>query len=167
MKRSAIFISILSVALVGLFALTNTMTASGESEATALQSSRSPMYAYAWPTATLVGTSTVTDGDTVLVPPTLNSLWSYNYTIDVTMAATDQASFLVILQESNKAAGGDWYELERDSIAALTTTGQIRLSGTEPNLGWVKGRKQRMVLQIYEGTGDSLIVSRNVTLKKH
>jgi len=170
MKNSVILFSILFVALVGVLSLTNSLTATGDSaEAVAMQSaSNAPLYTYAWPAETLVGTA----NDTFLVPATLNSLWSYNYTLDVAMVA-DTASFVAILQESNKAAGGNWYEVERDTVAALIGSTQVRFYGSDSPttsatvVGWVHGRRQRLIFDIYAGTGDTLTVAPIVTLKKH
>lgn len=129
--------------------------------------SSSPIYKYTWTAQELTGTQ----NDTFLIPTLLHSLWNYNYTIDVTMDA-DTASFVAILQESNKDTGTQWYELERDSVANLTTSTTVRLYGTDAGRSmvdnaFVRGRRHRVVFDVIAGTGDTLTVSPTVTLKKY
>ena len=129
--------------------------------------SSSPIYKYTWTTETLNGTA----NDTFTIPTLLHSLWNYNYTLDVAMT-DDTASFVAILQESNKDTGTQWYELERDSVANLTTSTTMRLYGTDLSRSmidnaFVRGRRHRLVFDVIAGTGDTLTVSPTVTLKKY
>lgn len=131
------------------------------------QASSAPIYKYTWTTETLNGTA----NDTFTIPTLLHSMWNYNYTLDVAMT-DDTASFVAILQESNKDTGTQWYELERDSVANLTTSTTVRLYGTDAarsmvDNAFVRGRRQRVVFDIIAGTGDTLTVSPTVTLKKY
>lgn len=169
-KTTLSLVALLAIVLVVQYGVQWTHNANMEttiSEADAELASESPIYRYSWPDAEVTGTN----NDTFTVPTLLYSLWSYNYTVDVTMDA-DTASFVAILQESNTNTGSDWYEVERDSVANLTTSTQIRLYGSDNSrsaidAALVRGRRQRVVFDVIAGTADTLTVSPNVTMKKY
>jgi hypothetical protein len=95
------------------------------------------LYRRAWS-----GTITNAGNDTLTVPVTLSSLWTYNYVVDA--ASTSGTRLIVtILQESNANTGNIWYEVERDTVSAGTRL--KRLHGL--NVGqYVKGQRQRLIL---------------------
>lgn len=111
--------------------------------------------------------------DTFTVPTLLHSKWMYNWTADIAME-DDTASYVLILQESNEDTGSQWYEVERDSVANHTgaTAQTIRLYGSDAGRsaldeGFVHGRRQRVIFDIYAGTLDTLTVDVDVTMKKY
>lgn len=166
-KVTISLIAILAVILVVQFGVNSREKLNEADFGIEQAASSSPVYKYTWTAQELTGTQ----NDTFLIPTLLHSMWNYNYTIDVTMDA-DTASFVAILQESNKDTGTQWYELERDSVANLTTSTTVRLYGTDLSRSmvdnaFVRGRRQRVVFDIIAGTGDTLTVSPTVTLKKY
>jgi hypothetical protein len=166
-KITLSLVGLLTVALVWMFAIQSREKLNEADFGVEQTSSTSPIYKYTWPAQELTGTQ----NDTFLIPTLLHSLWNYNYTIDVTMDA-DTASFVAILQESNKDSGTQWYELERDSVANLTTSTTVRLYGTDLSRSmvdnaFVRGRRHRLVFDVFTGTGDTLTVSPVATLKKN
>lgn len=166
-KKYFSIMALLAVCVVAYLGIQSTQNARSESTIAIDAGSDSPIYRYSWTDETVTGTN----NDTFTVPTLLYSLWSYNYTIDVTMDA-DTASFVAILQESNTNTGSDWYELERDSVANLITSTQVRLYGTDNSRSmvepaFVRGRRQRVIFDVIAGTADTLTVSPNVTMKKY
>jgi hypothetical protein len=166
-KKPLFILAVLAVLATAYYGVFSTDNARAESTIAVDAGSESPIYRYSWTDETLTGTN----NDTFTVPTLLYSMWTYNYTVDVTMDA-DTASFVAILQESNTNTGTDWYELERDSVANLTTSTQIRLYGSDNSrspidAALVRGRRQRVVFDVIAGTADTLTVSPNVTMKKY
>jgi hypothetical protein len=170
MNKKHLFIlatlAVIAIVWAGVFSTQNARSETTISEADMDLASESPIYRYPWADETVTGTN----NDTFTVPTLLYSLWSYNYTIDVTMEA-DTASFVAILQESNTNTGSDWYEVERDSVANLITSTQVRLYGSDNSRSaidpaLVRGRRQRVIFDVIAGTDDTLTVSPNVTMKK-
>lgn len=104
------------------------------------QSASSKIYRRAW-------SDTITDAgnDTLTVPVTLSSLWTYNYVVNATQTSGTTA-IIAILQENNATSGAIWYELERDTIAGA---GLVRLHGLDIG-SFVKGSRQRLIL---DGSG--------------
>ena len=130
---------------------TNTDEASADFQTTNV------VYTYPWPSDTITNTG----ADTLTVPTTLVSLWSYNYVITAANVS-GTTSIIAVLQESNARTGTVWYEVERDTLAAAGTK---RLHGGAINtLGYVKGLRHRLILT---GTGTHVSTyAANVTLKK-
>lgn len=135
---------------------------SPEALSSAMQASTNPIYQI----PETIDTITNTENDTLPVPSTLISLWSYNHTIDIT-SLSGTVSVIAILQENNERTGGTWYEVERDTAAAATTLrlhGKYNSSQVANGLGWVKGVRQRLIL---DGNGtQSTRYIHNCTFKK-
>lgn len=164
-KRHLFILGILAVLVAAFSGVFSTQPAHTEAtmEENALLISESPIYRYSWTDATVTGTN----NDTFLIPTLLYSRWAYNHTLDITVSA-GTPSVVAILQESNTNSGNDWYEVERDTSASISSAAQIRLHGGSNTVeAPVKGRRQRIIFDIYAGSGDTLVVSPNTTLKKY
>jgi hypothetical protein len=125
-------------------------------EADAFQSAAN-IYRYSWSADTLTNTA----NDTLLVPPNLVSLWTYN-TVLTASNVSGTTDIILILQENNASTGAVWYEVERDT---LNGAGSVRLhGGSQAALGYVKGVRQRYIVD-----GDNTqvsVYSMTTTLKK-
>lgn len=156
-------LAVLTISAVGIQWTDRANNETTITTADALLASDASIYRYSWTDATVTGTN----NDTFLIPTLLYSQWAYNHTLDIAVSA-GTPSVVAILQESNTNTGTDWYEVERDTSASISSAAQIRLhGGSNTALGYVKGRRQRIVFDIYSGTGDTLVVSPNTTLKKY
>jgi hypothetical protein len=168
-KKHFSILALLAVCAVAYLGIQSTQNARSESTIAFEAGSESPIYKL-----DLNATDDrlfATNNDTTTVPTLLYSLWSYNYTCDVTME-DDTASFVVILQESNEGTGSQWYELERDSVASLTGSTTVRLYGTDAGRSmvepaFVRGQRQRIIFDIIAGTADTLSYDLDVTMKKY
>jgi hypothetical protein len=144
-------------AFLGLIAIALTFTASRNAdEAAAEFQTTNVIYSNSW-------ADTITDAtnDTLLIPTSLVSLWSYNHVITA-VNVSGTTSIIAVLQENNARTGTVWYEVERDTLAAAGTK---RLHGGAINaLGYVKGVRQRLIL---DGAGTQVSTySVTTTLKK-
>lgn len=83
--------------------------------------------------------------DTIVVSASFANLWTYNYVLDATQASGTTA-IIAILQESNYAAGGSWYEVGRDTLAG-TSQGRINTVDIATH---ILGQKHRVIL---DGSG--------------
>lgn len=126
------------------------------------------IYRYSSPSVTTDrDTITNTAADTIAIPPTLISLWTYNTVINTTQVS-GTTSVIAVLQESADGSGSIWYEVERDTVA---TNGTIRLHGApevaldvySDRLGYVKGVRQRYILT---GVGTHVTAYRLSTVLK-
>lgn len=83
--------------------------------------------------------------DTLSLPVTLSSLWTYNYVLNATQAS-GTTSIIMIVQENNATTGSIWYESGRDTLAGA---GTIRVNTTDISTH-VLGSRQRVIL---DGSG--------------
>ena len=87
------------------------------------------------------GTITNAGNDTLSIPVTLSSLWTYNYVLNATQTS-GTTSIIAIVQENNSTSGSVWYEETRDT---LTGAGTIRVKQNE-DIPLVLGSRQRLIL---------------------
>lgn len=91
------------------------------------------------------GTITNAGNDTLSIPVTLSSLWTYNYVINAAQTSGTTA-IIAIVQENNATSGAIWYESQRDTLAGA---GTLRLY-TQDIGTHVLGSRQRVIL---DGSG--------------
>lgn len=170
---------LLLAAVLGLGSLYFSDTEAGSNEGLygveKTEASISPIYRYDVTDDTLFTTT----NDTFELSTKFVSLWAYNHTADLTATGAMVVHFTV--QESNEDTGGQWYELERDTVTfsgAGTLLGKLDGSllshvnngqtvAEQNTLAWVKGRKQRLVLDIVTNSGgDTLLYDLDLTYKK-
>lgn len=126
------------------------------------------------------GTVLTTSNDTVTLSTRLISLWTYNHTFDYT--ATGAMTIHTVLQENNEATGGQWYEVERDTVAFTGAgTKLVKLDGSilshanvaqtvndNTTLAYAKGQRQRMIVDItVNAGGDTLTYDGDWHFKKY
>lgn len=101
----------------------------------------SKVYLRSWTGDTITNAA----NDTLSLPVTLSSLWTYNYVLNATQAS-GTTSIICIVQENNATSGSIWYESARDT---LTGAGTIRVNSTDIGT-YVLGSRQRVIL---DGSG--------------
>lgn len=138
------------------------LLAFGRSERTfEAMASGSPIYEATLTNGTLGTTGTDTlvnaENDTLTIPENLISNWRYNYVLTSTQISGTK-SVIMILQESSvrtDGTNGTWYELERDTATgASTTVHRLHGSANPDGIGWVKGVRQRVIL---DGGGTEVV----------
>lgn len=127
--------------LIGIFACLIFISIAADVVATkAEEAPPAQIYQYTWTTDTI----TDTEGDTLTGVTLYYDLFNYNYTSTATQLS-GSTNLIYILQESNYGTGTEWYEVERDTLAAA---GVMRLGqGGNDLFSLTKGIRQRVIIK--------------------
>ena len=126
--------------ILSLFVIASAFAALAFFAPGAAEDDASSVYRRSWS-----GTITNAGNDTLSVPVTLSSLWTYNYVLNAAQTSGTTA-IIAIVQENNATSGAVWYESGRDTLAGA---GTIRVNTADIGTH-VLGSRQRVIL---DGSG--------------
>lgn len=104
-----------------------------------------------------------TENDTIEVNFLCQSLWTYQHSIYGTQD-TATMNVITILQQNDFDSGNAtlWYEIERDTLVSGSNPVFLNGSAGLAGVAYVKGKRQRIILDGINGTQDTRYTVRTI-----